>query len=91
MIEDGSSFKPAVLELGDIQEGVGLFGLEVYEETGWSLLEGHGGGGDVLADASHDVRKDDKSDESQGRKREEEGMCWRCLGYRETCLLQVVC
>ena len=36
---------------------------------------GMGGGGDVLADASHDVRKDDKSDESQGRKREEEGMC----------------
>ena len=43
MIEDGSSFKPAVLELGDIREGVGLFGLEVYEETGGTLLEGQGG------------------------------------------------
>jgi hypothetical protein len=43
MIEDGSSFKPAVLELVYLQEGVGLFGLEVYEETRGSLLKGKGG------------------------------------------------
>ena len=67
MIEDGSSFKPAVLELGDIQVGVGLFGLDVYEETGGSLLEGQCGV--VMALLIPVIRK-----------REEEWMCKGCQG-----------